>query len=322
MYDARVTSEAGGVVYRANQNVVEILLVRARDKAWIFPKGHLEKGESAAEAALRETREEAGVEGELVEPLEALQFRSGKEKVRVDYFLVRATGELPPTENRQRQWLPMVRAMQMLTHDDARALLRRAAPRILPEPDQALREFLLAELEHCADSMLRNEESGESRVNVFVGLAAVVGAVLPMVFDKVGWVAVKVALGILLGFGWLTLLRLIRRNTQTDTYKNDLAILRRCFVPSADDPRRLLLPFDPHVLKPREASFLPRKIGWLETVALVEAVIAGALAAVLVLDPPSRALSMGAGAALVTWCLAIGTARLAYRSAAATSPRR
>lgn len=49
---------AGGVVFRRDGAV---LLLQHLEGTWVFPKGHLDPGESALEAALREVEEEAGV---------------------------------------------------------------------------------------------------------------------------------------------------------------------------------------------------------------------------------------------------------------------
>ncbi|MBI4485873.1 MAG: NUDIX domain-containing protein, partial [Acidobacteria bacterium] len=61
-------SQAGGVVFRSHRASPRVLLVKARKNPslWIFPKGHIEGDETPAEAALRETREEAGVKGDIV----------------------------------------------------------------------------------------------------------------------------------------------------------------------------------------------------------------------------------------------------------------
>lgn len=56
--EAATVGGAGGVVFRPDGMV---LLLRHREGTWVFPKGHLDAGESALTAALREVEEEAGV---------------------------------------------------------------------------------------------------------------------------------------------------------------------------------------------------------------------------------------------------------------------
>ncbi len=57
-HDARAVPGAGGLVFRPDGTV---LLLQRTDGNWCFPKGHVDPGESALEAALREVSEEAGV---------------------------------------------------------------------------------------------------------------------------------------------------------------------------------------------------------------------------------------------------------------------
>lgn len=49
---------AGGVVFNLRG---EVLLLQYTSGAWVFPKGHIDPGESELEAAQREVEEEAGV---------------------------------------------------------------------------------------------------------------------------------------------------------------------------------------------------------------------------------------------------------------------
>ena len=127
--DRRVVEQAGGVVFRRVDGQPEILIVRSRKSPdqWIFPKGHVDRGESAEETAVRETREEAGVVGEAVRPLEpAIEFDWRGDRIRVRYFLVRATGETTPSERREKKWCRPDIALRELSHETARDLLRRA----------------------------------------------------------------------------------------------------------------------------------------------------------------------------------------------------
>ena len=54
-------SSAGGVVVRMDQGRPLFLLIRDSYGNWGFPKGHLERGERADTAALREVMEETGL---------------------------------------------------------------------------------------------------------------------------------------------------------------------------------------------------------------------------------------------------------------------
>jgi 8-oxo-dGTP pyrophosphatase MutT (NUDIX family) len=58
---AQRETSAGGVVYRRFDGGALFLLIRDSYQNWGFPKGHLESGERAEDAALREVREETGL---------------------------------------------------------------------------------------------------------------------------------------------------------------------------------------------------------------------------------------------------------------------
>jgi 8-oxo-dGTP pyrophosphatase MutT (NUDIX family) len=59
---AQRETSAGGVVYRLHSGHAVFLLIRDSYQNWGFPKGHLESGERAEEAAVREVREETGID--------------------------------------------------------------------------------------------------------------------------------------------------------------------------------------------------------------------------------------------------------------------
>jgi 8-oxo-dGTP pyrophosphatase MutT (NUDIX family) len=122
-------AQAGAIAVREAGGERRFLIVSARGepRSWIFPKGHVEPGERPEEAALRELREEAGVEGVILAPAGTLAFRSRDEDVEVMYFLVRARSEGAASEGRAVRWLALAEAIDQLTHDDARRLLRHAA---------------------------------------------------------------------------------------------------------------------------------------------------------------------------------------------------
>ena len=127
--------QAGAIAVRKTGPHHEFLLVTAKKEpdAWIFPKGHVERGETLAVAAVRELQEEAGVEGDTIGPVGTLRFMSGQEQVEVTYFLIVATHSGPAHEGRQLLWLPHKAARARLSHKDARGLLDRARA-LLEEP--------------------------------------------------------------------------------------------------------------------------------------------------------------------------------------------
>jgi 8-oxo-dGTP pyrophosphatase MutT (NUDIX family) len=125
--DVKRVEQAGGIAVRRDGDEWWVLLVRSKkDPAlWIFPKGHIEPGESPPETALRETAEEAGVDGELIGPVgDPLEFLSGREPVRVSYFLIRATAEGESPERRKKAWYRVDEADAHLPFENTRQLLR------------------------------------------------------------------------------------------------------------------------------------------------------------------------------------------------------
>jgi 8-oxo-dGTP pyrophosphatase MutT (NUDIX family) len=121
--------QAGSIVVRLDAREPQVLLVTARrnPRNWIFPKGHVEKGESPEQAALRETREEAGVSARLIGPAGILEYGFLGAKARVEYFLVLFTREAgPPEDGRQRMWCGLDDALDRLSYKNTRKLLRTA----------------------------------------------------------------------------------------------------------------------------------------------------------------------------------------------------
>ena len=128
---------AGGVLRDGDK----VLLVQTTnlkgEPVWTFPKGLVEEGETPAQAALREVREETGYEAEIVKPLEPSVYwfyRDGQRvKKRVDWFLMRPLRKAagPDWEILQVEWVPVSEAFRRLRYRADRILLER----VLEEKD-------------------------------------------------------------------------------------------------------------------------------------------------------------------------------------------
>lgn len=124
--------QAGAIVVRAGKSGPRILLVTARRNPnnWIFPKGHVESGETLKAAAVREAREEAGIEGKVVGAAGKMSFEFGDNTYRVHYFVVKTADPGEQREGRRLRWLKYKQALRRLTYEETRDLLRDAWPRI------------------------------------------------------------------------------------------------------------------------------------------------------------------------------------------------
>lgn len=123
-------SQAGAIAFKIVDDSLLILIVRAKKTPddWIFPKGHIEPGETPEFAGERELAEEAGVRGKLFAPVGELQFRSGHKDVHVVYYLFEFVTEVPREEKREIKWCEYDEALNLLSHKGAIDLLNDAFP--------------------------------------------------------------------------------------------------------------------------------------------------------------------------------------------------
>ena len=112
--------------------------IRPRGKpVWALPKGLIDAGESAAETALREVAEEAGVEGRLLGKLGDVRYvytwRGERVFKVVSFFLVRYSrgrlGDIAPAmrvEVDEARWLPLAEAPTLLAYGGEREMAANA----------------------------------------------------------------------------------------------------------------------------------------------------------------------------------------------------
>lgn len=137
---AVVETSAGGVIYRWSGGVAHVLLIRDRYQHWGFPKGHVEGGETAPEAALREVTEETGLaELRLECRLQTIdwyfRFRGRLIHKFCHFYLIESPdGDTCPQLDEgitECVWLPVDEAIASISYDNAREVLRMAAERLL-----------------------------------------------------------------------------------------------------------------------------------------------------------------------------------------------
>lgn len=116
------------------QVVVIVPFRRASDGARVLglPKGHIDPGEAAPEAALREVREEAGVVAELIHELGEVRYwyrRDGRTIAKsVVFFLFRyLSGDTSDHDDEveQARWIDLHAALTELSYEGERDMIAR-----------------------------------------------------------------------------------------------------------------------------------------------------------------------------------------------------
>ena len=139
--ETRTEVSAGGVVYRREPDGVEVVLAARRtrrgDLAWGLAKGGIEVDESPQEAAVREVREETGIEAEIEASLGETRYFYVWDDVRVrkvvHFFLMRAVGGDTGDHDDEMEdvrWFPLDRALKRAAYRGEREVLARAAERL------------------------------------------------------------------------------------------------------------------------------------------------------------------------------------------------
>lgn len=130
---------AGGVVVRDDECIVIVPFRRSArgDRVLGLPKGHVESGESPADAAEREIREEAGVGSELVGKLGDVRYfyqRDGRRvRKQVEFFLFAYRSGDPADHDHEiedARWMPLAEAARALTYSGERQMAERALSRL------------------------------------------------------------------------------------------------------------------------------------------------------------------------------------------------
>lgn len=134
-----IQSSAGGVVYRKQNGKIEILIGQHSSHfGWVFFKGLIgdkeeNEGENREETAVREVKEESGVVGKILHPLEPyvvyFTWKGEKHKKTVYYYVMEyVSGDTKDHdwEMSQVEWLPLSEVEERLTYEKEKKVFREA----------------------------------------------------------------------------------------------------------------------------------------------------------------------------------------------------
>lgn len=132
----RRQTSSGGVIYRKYSDDVEVALVLVKGgRIWALPKGIIDKGETPEITAVREVREESGLDGRIMGKLGDVSYwysvREENLKCRktVHYYLmeyVSGNTSEHDSEVETAEWFPIETAIQKVSYNGDRVILRKA----------------------------------------------------------------------------------------------------------------------------------------------------------------------------------------------------
>ena len=132
---AQLETSAGGIVYRVQNGDPMFLLIRDSYQNWGFPKGHLETDEPPDAAALREVREETGLDDVTLDgAIDTIdwffRFR-GRLVHKVCHFYLMRSDASSTTPQRAEgitacRWATFDEATKLVSYANARDVLMRA----------------------------------------------------------------------------------------------------------------------------------------------------------------------------------------------------
>lgn len=127
---------AGGLVYRVEEGTTHVILIsRLGGKVWCLPKGHVEGRETLEQAAVREVKEETGVEANVVQKLGDVQYayydKWEKKKIFKTVYFFLLLYRAGHVENHDREvdearWFSIHEALSFLSYASEKQVFQEA----------------------------------------------------------------------------------------------------------------------------------------------------------------------------------------------------
>ena len=122
-----IVQKAGAVVLSKNNPEKILVLYQKKHDDFSFPKGHLESNETLQECAIRETKEETGLDIEILRPLNVTAYTNKTDgNVELTFFLAQSSNDdaVNPETGCQIYWLNYDEAMQKLSYKNLQEVLK------------------------------------------------------------------------------------------------------------------------------------------------------------------------------------------------------
>jgi 8-oxo-dGTP diphosphatase len=133
---------AGGVAYRRTEDRIEVVLISVGEQGrWQLPKGMIGQAEPVETAAMREVREETGLETEMVAPIDKVEYwfysKSRGKGIRfhkvVHFYLLKClSGDVSDHDDEvnEARWFEIQEAIQTLSFPNEQAIVQKASEMI------------------------------------------------------------------------------------------------------------------------------------------------------------------------------------------------
>jgi 8-oxo-dGTP pyrophosphatase MutT (NUDIX family) len=129
---------SGGAVIDLRDGVAYVAMIATRGRSrWGLPKGAVSAGETSEQAALREVKEETGLDAEVIALLDTIEyfFRAGDTLIKksVDFYLMHHLGgTMTPqlSEVDAVEWVPLSEGIERASFESERKLLSSALAQI------------------------------------------------------------------------------------------------------------------------------------------------------------------------------------------------